>query len=314
MDLGFNSYYLAGHDHDLLYLGNSTAPWHLLQVDLNTRDTSHIQLKPRFSELEYRSLKINVTPPYFFIMDGTVPFILRGKLVEGKADPWMMGTSYFSRALPIDSNTVFIRALSAKNQTSTLGLIKKHKEFKVRLDTTLLEAQIDGVFDVDGMMLKNLNAQNMGYVYYYRNEFITMDFQLEHISRQRTIDTVQQASIKVARADRHGAIAMKAPPLIINKTASMSNDFLLIQSERLGRNESRDMLEQASIIDVYNYKKKTYEFSFYLYRIEESSAREFAICEDRLVALIGNKLTVYRTMAPFFNENPLESTKETTGQ
>ena len=45
IDLGFNSYYVAGLGKDMVYLGNSTAPLHLLKINLATRDTAHVKLK-----------------------------------------------------------------------------------------------------------------------------------------------------------------------------------------------------------------------------------------------------------------------------
>jgi len=263
----------------------------------------HIELKPQNTELQYRSLKLSVLPPHFFMMDGTMPFILRGKLGEWTAKPWMDGVAYFNRALPIDSNRIYIRTTSSITQKSTLGLIEGTEEFKIQLDTTLLEQQIDGVFDVDGIMIRDKIDSTLGYVYYYRNQFMTANSQLEELKRQRTIDTVQRAHIEVAQKNREGRIQMQAPPLTINKTAFMTNGLMLIQSDRLGRNESKDMLDQASIIDVYDYRKGTYEFSLYLYHFKKQRAREFAIQGDRLVALIDNSLSVYGTIDTYFKDN-----------
>jgi len=245
------------------------------------------------------------------MMDGTMPFILRGRLGEWTAKSWMDGVAYFNRALPIDSNRIYIRTTSSKTQKSTLGLIDGTEGFKVHLDTTLLEQQIDGVFDVDGIMVRDKVDSKLGYVYYYRNQFLTTNSELEELKRQRTIDTVQRAHIEVAQKNREGRIQMQAPPLTINKTAYMTNGMMLIQSDRLGRNESKDMLDQASIIDVYDYRKGTYEFSLYLYHINKQRAREFAIQGDRLVAMIDNSLSVYGTVEPYFKDNSAFDIKHT---
>ncbi|MBW8244069.1 hypothetical protein K1F50_14770 [Muricauda oceani] len=315
LDIGYNSYYIAGFDKNYLYLGNQTAPWHMLQVNLGTKDTVHIRLEPRDRKIQYRSLRTSVLPPYFFVMDGTMPFILRGKINEWKADPWMERTAYFNRAIPIDSNRVFIRTINANNQKTTLGIIKKTDSFQVHLDTSLLESQLDGVFDVDGMLVNSENNQTLGYVYYYRNQFITFDSELTGQKKQRTIDTVQYAQLQVALANKKGQIQMKAPPLTINTSAVLSKELMLIQSDRLGRNESREMLDQAIIIDAYNYQKKTYEFSFYLYHIQKHKVREFTLHGNLVIALIDNKVSVYRTLEPYFtNYIPDKAQKITTGR
>ena len=309
LDIGFNSYYIAGFDKDILYLGNRTSPWHMLQVNLKTKDTAHIELVPRFHKLEYRAIKVEVLPPYFFVMDGTMPFILRGKIGEWQADPWMTEQAYFNKAIPIDSNTIYIRTTHATTHRSTLGLIhKKVGHIKVQLDTTLLQAQIDGVFDVDGLLVKDPLAKKLGYVYYYRNQFFTIDSSLTFLFRQRTIDTVQRVRLKIVSKGNSGRTTLAAPPLYINRTAAMSKHFMLVLSQRLGRNESREMLKHASIVDVYDHSENTYEFSFYLYHINKHRVREFTVSHKRLIALIDNQVSVYQMTDRYFN--PLESRKK----
>ncbi len=312
LDIGYNSYYIAGFDQDLLYLGNSTAPWHLLQIHLGTQDTTHIRMEPIDKELRYRSLQTKVLPPYFFVMDGTIPFILRGQTKDWKAHTWMDGHAYFTKAIPIDSDRVFIRTISANTQKSTLGLIEKNDRFQIHLDTTLLETQIDGVFDVDGMLVKSENGQKLGYVYYYRNQFIILGAGLDNLKRQRTIDTTQQAQIQVAQVNKNGKIQMQAPALIINKAADMVGDRMVIRSDRLGRNEPIDLTDNTSIFDVYDYRKGAYSFSFYT-EDKKRKVREFVLRDHRLITLSDDQLSVYRTVDAYFN-NTRTDVKETTGQ
>ncbi|KAB7530307.1 hypothetical protein F8C76_02020 [Flagellimonas olearia] len=314
LDIGYNSYYIAGFDNDLLYLGNSTAPWHLLQINVKNRDTLHIELKPSDTELKYRSLSVSILPPYFFIMDGTVPFILRGKLGDWKAKTWIEAGAYFNAAIPIDSNALYVRTTSSMTKKYALGILRQAKKMTLELDTTLLETQIDGRFDVDGVMLTDLPSGRLAYVYYYRNEFMAMDPVFGNAKRYRTIDTIKVAQIQLTAPDRHGNIQMAKPPLLVNKTASIHHGMVLIQSDRLGKNESRHMLDQASIIDVYNVVKGTYEFSFYLYHVKKKRVREFAIQGNFLIALVDDHVSIYRTQTPHFPQNiENNGTQYTTG-
>jgi hypothetical protein len=308
LDIGYNSYYIAGMHQNQLYLGNSTAPWHLLQIDLKKKDTAHIKLTPKDKGMEYRSIKIHVDPPHFFVMDGLAPFVLRGRVGQWIGEPWMRDRAYFNKAIPLDSNSLVIRTRSARTQEFTLGTIKKMDSFQVKLYPSLLQKQIDGVFDVDGILLKDMQDDQTAYVYYYRNQFMVMDPLPSNPRRQRTIDTVQWAQIQIADKNRKGRIQMKAPPLKVNKSAAMNHDLMLIQSDRLGRNEDKAMLDQTSIIDVYNHRKGTYEFSFYLYDIKNNKVREFAIHQNLMVALIGPYLSVYGNVhqalkTPMSNKN-----------
>lgn len=302
LPLKYNSYYIAGYKNELLYLGNTTAPKHLLEINLKTKDTSHITISMENLDFAFQSINVKVVPPYFFMMDGTVPCIFRGKTFDWHANMWMKDKAYFEDGIPIDSNSVYINTVSSKTQMSTLGLIEKKEGFNVVLNTDILEKQIDGIFDVDGIMVVSSSNKTLGYIYFYRNQFILMDRNLNLLKRQHTIDTVKIAQIKVAELKDTKISKMKAPPMTINKMAALYKDLLLINSDRLGKYEDKDILKEASIIDVYNWKKESYEFSFYLYGIGKEQAKEFGVYEAYVIALIDNQLSVYK-MRQQFNES-----------
>ncbi|MCX2680742.1 hypothetical protein OOZ15_12385 [Galbibacter sp. EGI 63066] len=304
LPIKYNSYYLAGHSGDTLYLGNTTAPLHLLQVNLNAKDTVHVRIKLNRTDFPLRTLKVNVQPPYFFVMDGTVPCIFRGSIKNWEADVWMKDKAYFRKAFPVDSNTICINTISSKTQMATLGLIgKSDDDFNIRLNPEILEKQIDGIFDVNGIMTSSSTGKAIGYIYSYRNQFMIMDSNLNLLKRLRTIDTVQKAQIKLTQHTKSEITQMKAPPLLVNKMAAMSERFLFVGSDRLGKNEDKSMLKEASIIDVYDWKKETYEFSFYLYNIKEVKVRKFGVYGRYLVALAGDWLSIYELRNELFTSN-----------
>jgi uncharacterized membrane protein YphA (DoxX/SURF4 family) len=304
LPIGYNSYYLAGHSEETLYLGNTTAPLHLLQVNLNTKDTVHVRIELNGTDLPFHSLKVSVRPPYFFVVDGITPYIFRGKIKNWEADMWMKDKAYFRKALPIDSNTVYINTLSSETQMAVLGFIRKsNNDFNITLKPEILEKQIDGIFDVNGIMTTTPTGKAIGYIYSYRNQFMIMDSDLNLLKRLQTIDTVQKAQIKLAQLTESETTQMKAPPLLVNKMAAMSEDLLFIGSDRLGKNEDKSMLKEASIIDVYNWEKETYEFSFYLYHIKRKKVREFDVCGTYLVALAGEWLSIYEFRKELFTNS-----------
>lgn len=306
LSIGFESYYIAGQEGSNLFLGNTTAPLHLLQLDLETRDTTHLRITLDRTDLPFRAVRIALQPPFFYVMDGRVPCIFRGRIGEWQADLWMEGDAYFSRAIPLDTNKVFIRTISGATGVSTLGLLEKKDSFRVALNPSILEKQIDGIFDSDGILAAAPDGNALGYVYFYRNQYMVMDRGLDLISRQRTIDTVRTAQLQLAKLPGNRT-TMEAPPLLVNKMAAMYGDWMLIASDRLGKNEAREMIRMATIIDVYNWEKGAYEFSFYIYDIGDEKAREFAVFDGQLVALVGDRISVYELKGPviekFLTEN-----------
>ncbi|WP_077400644.1 hypothetical protein [Cellulophaga omnivescoria] len=301
--IGYNSYYFAGYFENKLYLGNTTAPLHLLEVNIKTRDTSHIMINLNESDLPFNAVNVKLSPPYFFVMDGSVPCIYRGKINNWDAHLWMKDEVYFMNAIPIDSNRLYIKSIHLETKASILGLYSKvgNKKGKVTLNFDLLERQIDGVFDVDGMMVTEKELSVLSYVYYYRNQYLILDKNLQMVQKNTTIDTVATANISLSEPINNGEVKMNAPPLFINKLAALSPKLMFINSNRLGRYEESKMLKQASIIDVYNWRKKTYDFSFYFYNIENESLRELQVYENYLVGLVGNSLSIYELKPQFFD-------------
>src|SRR5690606_6840343 len=112
--------------------------------------------------------------------------------------------------------------------------------------------QIDGVFDTDGMLRYNSHLNRFLYVYYYRNEFITADLQLNLDYHGRTIDTVKFASIKIATTNSGQIRTLDSKSQLVNRYAATYGKYLFIKSNRLGRYEPKEMLKDASIVDVYD--------------------------------------------------------------
>ena len=70
----------------------------------------------------------------------------------------------------------------------------KDTSTSVSLKHGILEKQIDGVFDVDGILTYSTEPNLLSYVYYYRNEYIIMDSDLtvlKHTSKSPLASKVQ---------------------------------------------------------------------------------------------------------------------------
>lgn len=303
LSLKYNSYYIAGYENEILYLGNTTAPLHLLQINLKTKDTKHIQITLERKDFPFRSIKIKLQPPYFFVMDGTIPCIFRGTIGVWQASLWMKDKAYFTNAIPLDSNKLYIKTISSKTKKTILGIIEKRKDFEVSLESSILKKQIDGMFDVDGTMLVSQDKKHLGYTYFYRNQFMIMNSNLELLHKEKTIDTVRIAQIQLSPINKNGEVKMIAPSLEVNKTAALYQNLMMIHSNRLGKYEEKTMLKQASIIDAYDWKKQTYKFSFYIYSVHQKDVKEFNVYDNYLVAIIDNVLSVYQLKPAYFKKH-----------
>nr|WP_303319225.1 hypothetical protein [Flavivirga sp. MEBiC07777] len=303
LDLEYNGYYIAGADQEQIYLGSPGSPLFLTVVDSALQSKEVIHLSMDQDSLPMRSPQLRVVPPYFFLTDGTIPYILRGNTKDWKAHSMLDDPLYFTNAQPIDSVTLAIRAISNKTNEFVLGTIKLEDSATMRLSHELLQKQVDGLFDVDGMLQYNQQRKQMVYTYRYRNQYIVANDSLQLQFLGKTIDTISQAQIQVGTIASKNKHKMAAPALTVNRNSATSGDYLFINSRRLGQSESLVLWEQSSLIDVYNMEKDRYEFSFYVEDIDENKLKSFFVLHDKFIGLIGNHMVTYQ-LGDHFKQKP----------
>ncbi|HUW93659.1 MAG TPA: MauE/DoxX family redox-associated membrane protein [Bacteroidales bacterium] len=292
-DLGVDSYYFAGVAGDRIYLGNVTAP--LVITSLDTALTTQRSFKIRLDNTghQFRSIQVKVQPPWYYVYDGNVPVIYRGQLGDSFACTVSYEDCFFSQLQVIDSTDFAIRAQSSKTKTLVLGRLSLHREPKVALSDSLLEKQIDGVFDSDGQLLRDAVSGELIYIYTYRNEFLVMDDELTLLRKLHTIDTITRAQVKVHTLS-DGQHKMVAPPLQVNKKSAVHGRVLFNESNLMGKFESREMWQQAAVIDMYRTDEQEYLGSFYIYHRGKNRMSRMFVTDRHLYVLSGSEIVRYR--------------------
>ena len=294
LDLEYNGYQIAGAAEGQIYLSNPKSPLYLTVVDTTLQNKEVVHVTMDQDSLPLRSPQLRVIPPYFFIMDGTIPYILRGNIRDWKAYSILNNPLYFTNAQPMDSVTLAIRTISNKTNELTLGTIHLSDSATMTLSHKLLQKQVDGVFDVDGTLNYNQQRQQLIYTYRYRNQYIVANDSLELQWLGKTIDTISQAQIQVGTIASKNQKKLAAPALTVNKYSTTSGNYLFVNSQRLGKTESLVVWEKSSVIDVYDMVKNRYEFSFYVEDIEKHKLKTFYVLDDTFIGLIGNHIVTYQ--------------------
>lgn len=299
-DLKYSSYYFAGCGNGKVYLGNSTAPLLMTVIDSSFTDTTTKMIQLDQMDLPYRAVTLYVTPPKFYVTDGTVPIILQGAIADWKAATKMQGDYYFNHAYPINSHMLAVQSNSSKNGENILGVIALNDSIKGIFSDQLLKKQLDGKFDTDGRLIYNARVDKLIFTYYYRNEYliINLDLTLEHPGR--TIDTITEGQLHIAENSTSDQRKLGGNTVMVNKNTATTKELLLIDSPRLGNLEPENMIDEANILDVYKLTDQSYEFSFYLYKHENRKAREILINNGMLYALQGNFLVAYKMVDRHF--------------
>ncbi|WP_209391080.1 MauE/DoxX family redox-associated membrane protein [Chryseobacterium sp. RR2-3-20] len=290
--LRYDQYYIAGTDHQVIYLGSLKYPQKMILVNTQTGKIDSMTIKPESLDFPFKKLKLQVKNCFYYLSDGTVPVIFRGTVGNPNAKIISYKDAYFSQIEPADSMQFVIRTHNSITQHLTLGTLDLAEKNKVVLNNKLLTKQTDGVFDSDGKLISVNNSSQFAYLYSYRNRFLIMNRDATKGQEFKTIDTVNNASIK-SKSLSTGLHKMTVPPLVVNQDMAVHKNIVMIQSKLKAKNEPQSSSLTTAVIDVYNIDNSEYVGSFYIYHNGKHRLTDFITTETSLYALIGNELVGY---------------------
>lgn len=298
-DLDSHSFYFAGAKNDELYLANRNLPQNILVVDSLLNKAKNTKIDLELSKYPFKKIEIKVKYNDYYIYDGNVPIILKGKLGDPQNKIISLNDAFFSQLEIIDSTQIAIRTLSSETKKLTLATIFINNSGKnqVKLHSDLLEKQSDGIFDSDGYLSSDPKTPTVSYIYSYRNQFLVMNHSMQISHRLRTIDTTKIAKIKVSPMS-NGKFKMSQPALKVNGHAIVYRGLLFNPAQLRGKHESLNRWKESKVIDIYATSSQEYIGSMYIDNIKNNSMSDFRVTDDYLYAIIGNQLVKYRITQP----------------
>lgn len=309
-----NMYYFAGKGKGKIFLANNAAPLYIIEIDTVLRLQKRHKIELDNYNYSFRSVQVQIRPPFFFLMDGNVPVVFRGSISDWKGQKIEShNVPFFSRAEVITSKLISYRGID-KNNNYILGRFTTEKDGKNIIKKELLKKQIDGFFDCDGMLQYDEEKEYLIYLYYYRNQFIVADSSLNLQHESRTIDTTKHAQLKVVYLKERGERKLGAPPYIVNIQSTASQGRLLVNSAITGRFEDKNMWKNASIIDVYDTAEKTYLSSIYIYDQERLKMDGMMLYGSNLYVLVGTHLQRYKLSKKLAGSEPEKKHRPVTGE
>jgi hypothetical protein len=162
-----------------------------------------------------------VKAPYFYLYDGSIPIIYRGKLGQ-KASVISYKNAYFDQLQVIDSIRFAVRSQSYKSKKQVLGILSLSPTPKLNFSENSISIHQKNIFDIDGKLL--LDDEKIYYLFYYKNKILSNDYTLQKSEYFNTIDTIR-AKIKIITLS-NGHQKMGAPPLMTNKNAVVFQSIL----------------------------------------------------------------------------------------
>ncbi|QQX76467.1 MULTISPECIES: MauE/DoxX family redox-associated membrane protein [Aequorivita] len=301
--LDYDTFYLAGYADSIAYLGNFGAPLYLTTNNIITKEQKVLPLELNDESLPYKKIKIRVKPPIITLADGTVPVVLQGDMDDLTLSKTPFHSIYFTQFVTIDSIRQGIVTVDAKSANKLVGLTSKINGTDTFFKPTKLRTALSEPFADDGLLTWNEDLNYFLYTYYYKNKYEVFDQDLNFIRTGSTIDTVNKPLLHVTYSKKEDMYTLGGKSITINRLSTSANNYLFINSDRLGRFEDEGPLKSASIIDVYNIIENSYNFSFYLYHQPGTKLYDFQVYNNVLIALAKNKLFIYRLKPEYFDSS-----------
>jgi hypothetical protein len=131
------------------------------------------------------------------------------------------------------------------------------------------------------------------YVYYNRNQYITLDTNLNLLFRANTVDTANTKSLKTVIVKSDNTFTVAEPSRIANQSSYSYNNNLFIHSMLKADNERLDSFMRSSIIDVYDLEKGIYKHSFYVPKYKGNRIKNFIVFNNYFVSISGHYMLLY---------------------
>jgi hypothetical protein len=293
--LEYPAYYIAGYANQHIYLGNYSASLHLLAVNQNLKDTQQLTLKtPAGERYAWKLARIMVDSPAVYVAEGNTPVLYRGKLDNLAMKRFLPQSCFFNMLQNISTTSFISRSIhidSLGNKQNILAKVKTDSPY-VKLGRGIITKQVDGIFCTDGTLDYDKQTGKLVYLYHYRNEFVTLDTNLQTIYTGHTLDTNALAKIQVANMST-GISKFSAPPTYVNSRARVADNRIYILSSLLADNEDRKTRQHNEIIDVFSLENGKYIYTLYIPIKGEDRITDFIIKGDQLFALHDHTLNTY---------------------
>jgi hypothetical protein len=162
----------------------------------------------------------------------------------------------------------------------------------VKLGTAVLKKQVDGIFCTDGTLDYDPQTGTLVYLYHYRNEFVTLDTNLQVRYTGHTLDTNTTAKLQVTQlAD--GSSKFSAPPTYVNSIARIADGRIYVLSALLADNEDKSVIAHHEIIDVFALDNGEYRYTLYIPLHNGEHITDFIVKGAQLLALFDHTLNAY---------------------
>jgi hypothetical protein len=291
LELGEN-HYVAGDANGHYLIADQTALT-LIETDGALKILDTVLIKVHDTVRLQRPI-LELDSPFFYIKDGALPGIFKGRIGEWKAEQILEDCPYFSWAVAMADEQFAIQATVSIEgdslQKNILGLASEDG-FTPNVDV-LASKEPKDIFDSRGVLRYSRLLGRLVYTHFYRCTSLVLDSSLHLLYEFNTIDNIAQARTKSIEVNE-GVYTMAAPMAVVNNNTQVSDNVLYVHSNVRGANEDERDFSSNSVIDVYDLRNGKYLYSFYIPFYKSEKTTTFKVLENRLLVKYGKNIILY---------------------
>lgn len=295
LDLKSSSYYIAGATQSQIFFGNESDSLELLVANMSLSELRHLRLSiAEEKKVNLKKSHIEVDSPFFYIKAGDLPGIFKGDLQQLQAKRILDHTPFFRSAVSLSENSFALLTTGSEPRSNeTQNILTKVSNDTLHENNALIpKGQVDSYISATGTLRITKELGLLVYTYFYRNQFIVMDTSMALLYEANTLDTISHAQIKPIEIKKN-FFTLASTPAVVNNNSQAFGNWLFIYSNLMANNETREVFDKVSVIDVYDILQARYLFSFYLPNFNDTKIISFKVYETKIVALYDRHVLIY---------------------
>jgi hypothetical protein len=240
---------------------------------------------------------IMIDSPVISLLAGNVPAIMTGTL-NGAVNTYRFPKAVFSRATQISPSSyvfrIFDKSLGSTEQIFQRGNPRTGEQ---KNENNISERNNDAGISTDGLLHYDSLNNIVVYVFFYKNEFLCLDTNLNIINKEVTLNSIKTKSVKAEGLSlNHNKLITytnTGPRKLINGSSYIVNGLLLINSMIKSKNQNEIEFTKSSTVDVYDLKTNNYLESFYIPPYQGEKTYQFKIFHNTLIANYKSYIVTY---------------------
>lgn len=280
---------LAGATSTSLYF-YTTDPSRLLVTDFLLEKETRLTLNIPNNDAISSKFNSVVDSPSIYLFAGNLPGIFKTSLTDSAVIGYRFPGALFTRSAIISDHSFAIRAFEGINQIFIKGNPSTGQFIS---ENNISEKTDDAGISTDGKLMYCRDNALLLYVHYYRNEILCLDTNLQLVKKIYTIDRSSKSLAKGEVVKSISTVTTLSPKRMLNVTAALWKGMLLNYSKVKADNETLEVFEDNSVIDIYDIGSGLYKASFYISNYKKEHVKNFYIVGDRLIMTTKNYLLFY---------------------